>query len=321
MFLLFKNEILHQSRIHGVTSSNREFGIFLPGSTLENGGEPVYYRFNRVDPDFLSTMKIPLLQGRDFSERYVSDKDAVIVNQKFMEKLGTKHRLGDLLGEPSSGFPYNHRIIGVMKDCHFESIRREIDPLMIFTGEGSSPRRNVFSRIIVRVDASRIKESLDFLRSSWKNIQPDKPFIHFFQDDVLARLYARDKRWSAIIQWASIFCVLLACMGIFGLTALTLNRMEKEIGIRKVMGAKLEQILFLTMREFIVIVISANMISWPVIYFIMRRVLQDYAYRISIGIHYFVLAGVGSLLIALLTILYLSLKAALKNPVDSLRYE
>ena len=321
VYSLFKEEIVNRSQIHGVTASNREFGVFLPGSTLETDGEEIHYRFNRVDADFLTTMNIPLRQGRDFSKEAGSDRDAVIVNRSMMDKLGPERGVGDFLGELSKGFPYDRRIIGVMDDCHFETVQREIDPLLIYMGEGASPRRNVFARIFVRVDASNVGGSMDIMKAAWKKVQPDKPFLHVFQDDVLASLYATEKRWSAIIRYASVFSILLACMGVFGLTALTLNRMEKEIGIRKVLGARLEQILILTMKEFLLIVAAANVISWPVIYLVMRRVLLNYAYRIPIGVHYFILAGAASLLVAVLTILYLSLKAALKNPADSLRYE
>ena len=193
--------------------------------------------------------------------------------------------------------------------------------MLLYVGQGESPRRNRFSRIIVRVETGRIKEAVDFLEKAWKKTQPDKPFICYFQDDALKSLYNGEKRWSAIVQYGSFFSILLACLGIFGLTAMTLSRREKEIGIRKVLGAKVEQIVYLALKEFIFIITLANVIAWPVVYIVMKKVLQDYPYRIPIGIHSFILAGAASLLIAVLTILYLSLRAALRNPVESLRYE
>jgi putative ABC transport system permease protein len=318
---LYRSEVISSSKIQGLTASNREFGVFLPGSTLEWGERKIYYRFNRVDPHFLSTMKLKLAQGKDFSSNLAADRDAVIVNQRFMEELGSDYQVGDTLGNLSKGFPYNYRIIGVVEDCHFESLRNEIDPLLLYVGQGESPRRNRFSRIIVRVETGRIKETMDFLEKAWKKTQPDKPFIYFFQEDALKNLYNREKRWSAIVRYASVFSILLACLGIFGLTAMTLSRREKEMGIRKVLGAKVEQIVYLATKEFIVLITLANAIAWPIVFIVMKKILQNYPYRIPIGIHYFLLAGSASLLVAMLTILYLSIKAALRNPADSLRYE
>jgi putative ABC transport system permease protein len=318
---LYRSEVISSSKIQGLTASNREFGVFLPGSTLEWGERKIYYRFNRVDPHFLSTMKLKLAQGKDFSSNLAADRDAVIVNQRFMEELGSDYQVGDTLGNLSKGFPYNYRIIGVVEDCHFESLRNEIDPLLLYVGQGESPRRNRFSRIIVRVETGQIKETMDFLEKAWKKTQPDKPFIYFFQEDALKNLYNREKRWSAIVRYASVFSILLACLGIFGLTAMTLSRREKEMGIRKVLGAKVEQIVYLATKEFIVLITLANAIAWPIVFIVMKKILQNYPYRIPIGIHYFLLAGSASLLVAMLTILYLSIKAALRNPADSLRYE
>jgi len=321
LYQRFRNEVISHSQIRGLTASNREFGIFLPGSTLELGERKIYYRYNRVDPDFLTTMKFNVIHGRNFSSNIAADSNALIVNQRFIEELDSDFTMDKHLGDISKGFPYNGRIIGVIEDCHFESLRNEIEPLILYVGEGTSPRRNRFSRIIVRVETGLLKDTMAFLEKAWKQIQPDKPFITYFQDDVLKGLYDQEKRWSAIIQYASVVSILLACLGIFGLTSITLSRRVKEIGIRKVLGASVGQIVYLATREFVYLISLANAIAWPVVFFIMKRVLQNYPYRIDIAFHYFVLAWIVSILIAVLTIFYLSVKAALQNPVESLRYE
>jgi len=317
----FRNEVVSQSRVQGVTASNREFGLFLPSSSLERDGREIRYRFTRVDPRFLATMKCRLAEGRDFSSEVASDRDALIVNERLVKQLGPGFRLGDNLGDPAKGFPYNRRIIGVIEDCHFESLRREIEPLILYVGEDPSPRRNAFSRIIVRVDPGELQESLPVLEGAWRRIRPDKPFVSYFQDEALKGLYDREKRWSAIVRYASVLSLLLACLGIFGLTSVSLSRRVKEIGIRKVLGASAGQIVVLATREFVLLISLANVIAWPVVFLAMKRVLEDYPYRIGIGFPYFILAWLASILIALLTIFYLSAKAALRNPVDSLRYE
>jgi putative ABC transport system permease protein len=317
----FRNEAVRDSRVKGITASGREFGLFLPGSTLEKGGRAVPFRFNRVDPDFLATMKLRLIEGRDFSPTSGADRDAIIVNRSFVEELGPEFRLGEPLGDPSKGFPYDRRPIGVIADCHFLPLQRRIEPLVLYVGEDRSPRRNTFSRIIVRVDAGRPQESLAVLENAWKRIRPDKPFLAYFQDDALAGLYDRQRRWSAIVRDASGLSLLLACLGIFGLTSLALRRRDKEMGIRKVLGASAGQIMVLATREFILLISLANAIAWPVAYSVMRGVLAGYPYRIVITVLPFVLAWAASVLVTLLTILYLAARAALRNPVDSLRYE
>jgi len=321
IFQIFRNELSSYSQIQGVTASNREFGLFLPGTTLELDQKEFNYRFTRVDPNFLSTMKLKLLEGRDFSSNIASERDTVIVNQKFIDELGPEYRLGESIGDITNGFPHNSRIIGVIENPHIQSLRSEIQPLLLYVGKGSAPSRDRFSLMFVRVGSEDVFNTMTLVEKTWKKVQPDKPFVYYFQEDALESLYVREKRWSAIVRYASAFSILLACLGAFGLTAMTLSRREKEIGIRKVLGARIEQIIYLGMKDYICLVGIANLIAWPVVFFIMRRVLQAYPYRINIGIQYFLIAGAASMAIAVSTILYLSLKSALANPVDSLKYE
>lgn len=321
LYQRFRNEVLSHSQVQILTASNREYGLFLPGAALEQGERKIFYRFNRVDPYFLSTMKLALRRGRDFSSNIAADRDAVIVNERFMEELGPDYQIGHPLGDISKGFPENCRIIGVVNDHHFVSLRSEIEPLLLYVGRSFAPNRDRFSRIIVRVESGSIKETMDFLEKAWKKTQPNKPFMYYFQEDALENLYNQEKRWSSIVRYAFVFSILLACLGILGLTSMTLSRRVKEIGIRKVLGASVRQIVYLTVREFTILIAIANIISWPIVFFVMRKVLQNYPYRIDIALRYFLLAGAISVLLAVLTILYLSVKAALQNPVESIRYE
>jgi putative ABC transport system permease protein len=318
---LYRNEVISHNRIQNLSGSNREFGLFLPGTSLDLGERKIHFRYNRVDPDFLRTMKLNLIQGRDFSRNIVADHDAIIVNQKFMDSLGPNYELGERLAAASDEFPHRFRVVGVLEDCHFESLRNEIDPLLLYVGKGMAPNRDRFSRVFVRVDSGYLAESVDQLEKAWAKICPNKPFRYYFQDDALQGLYQRENRWSAIVRFASGFSIFLACLGIFGLTAMTLSRRVKEIGIRKVLGASTEQIVFLGIREFLYLIVFANIVAWPIVYLILRRVLQNYPYRVDIGLHYFLLSGAASICLAGLTVLYLSIKAAHQAPVDSLRYE
>ena len=317
----FRNEVMSRSQIEGLTASNREFGLFLPRTSLEIRGRKVNYRFNRVDPAFLTTMKCRLVAGRDFSPNVAADSQAAIISQRLANELGPDFQLGGYLGDASKGFPYDRRVVGVIEDVHVGPVRTETEPLILYVGEGESPRRNVFSRIIVRVRTDRLTAAVSVLETAWKKVQPDKPFVSYFQDDALRGLYYRERRWSAIVLYASALSLLLACLGVFGLTSVTLSRRVKEIGVRKVLGASAGQIFVLATREFIWLISLANIIAWPVVYWTMKRALSGYAFRVEIAPTYFILAWLGSVVIAVLTIFYLSARAAVKNPIDSLRYE
>jgi putative ABC transport system permease protein len=317
----FRSEVVHHSLVRGLTASNREFGFFLPGSTLELGTRKVSYRFDRVDPDFVATMRLRLIEGRDFSRNAGADGDAIIVNQRLVAELGPEFRLGENLGDPAKGFPFDRRVIGVIGDCHYTSLLSEVEPLVLFVGEDRSPRRNTFGRIIVRVEPARRQESLAVLENAWKKVRPDKPFLAYFQDEALDGLYGRERRWSAIVRYASGLSLLLAGLGILGLTSITLSRRVKEIGIRKVLGASAGRIMILASGEFFLLISIANVVAWPVAFFVMRGVLDNYPYRIAIPLSFFVLAWAASILVAVLTTLYLAARAAFRNPVESLRYE
>jgi len=317
----FRNEILPHARIEGLTASNREFGFFLPSSTLEWEARQVRFRFNRVDPDFLTTMKLRLKEGRDFSRNAGADRDAIIINERLVRALGPAVRLGEYLGDPSRGFPYDRRVIGVVRDCHFSPLLSEIEPMILFAGENPSPQRNTYGRMIVRVKTDQIKESLAVLESAWKKIRPDKPFLSYTQDDALQGLYQRERRWKEIVRSASLLSLMLAGLGILGLTSVTLSRRVKEFGIRKVLGAGPGRIMIMTIREFILLISIGNALAWPVAYIVMRNFLKNYPYRIAVTPVYFLASWAASILLAVLATSVLTGRAAFRNPIDSLRDE
>jgi putative ABC transport system permease protein len=315
---LFRNKVIQHSNVVGLTATSSWFGISpAPQWNLIKQGKRIQYHWNRVDNNFVHTLGLEILQGRDFSQNVVADSDAAIVNQRFIEALDMESPIGRTIGDPTLGFPYNLRIIGVVKDFHYGPLNAARILPAIFHLQ---PIR-AYNRMLVKISTNKTKETMTFFKNTWKQIQPEKPFIYYFHDEILENLYISEKRWSAIVQYSSILAVLVACMGIFGLTAITISRRVKEIGIRKVLGAKVSQIVNLVIKEYVILVVIANLIAWPTGYHIMRKVLQDYPYRIGIGIHYFLIAGVTSLFIAVLTIIYLAIRAALANPVDAIRNE
>ncbi len=314
---MFRNRAVQHAGVLGLSVSTTNFGGFGAYGRIEKDGKEFDFLDNTIDFDFMGTLGLKIIQGRDFSREYASDRDGVIVNQRFVEKLGLKSPVGETIGEPSRGFPYNLMIIGVVEDFNFVSLHNEINPAIFHIQPGNWG----YHYLLARISTGNIPETLKHLESSWKEIQPEKPFVYKFLSDVLEDHYKTEKRWKGIIQISSILALGIACMGMFGLTSITINQRVKEIGIRKVLGAKILQIINLVVKDFVVLVGIANVIAWPIAYYAMHKWLQNFAYRINIEIWIFILSGIFSLLIALLTVSYQSIKAATANPVDSLRYE
>jgi putative ABC transport system permease protein len=174
---------------------------------------------------------------------------------------------------------------------------------------------------VLRVNSDRLSRTIAFIKSKWLEFAPHDIFQIEFLDDQIARMYKEDERTQKILLFASVLAVLIACLGLFGLAAYSAESRTKEIGIRKVLGSSASSLLMLLGREFSIWVLAANLIAWPVAYYFMKRWLQSFAYKASIGIGTFIISGLLALAIALLTVSYQSIKAALANPVESLRYE
>lgn len=315
----FREEARRFPGVENMSACHARFGL-SKAPRMDNGRKTVH--FNMVDPAFFSTLGIEISEGRVFREESRADEGGAIVNQTFVRTLGIKNPVGTTVGAAvggMAGFPDDMkplRIIGVVDDFNFGPLDYRIIPAIFYVRADRS-----YTRMLVRLKPGRVKETLASLKETWGRMQPDKPFTYMFHDESLARLYQSERRWSGIISTASGLAVLIAGIGIFGLTALILNRRVKEIGIRKVLGAGIPRILQLVLGEFALLVAVSNLIAWPVIYLIMHGILQNYPFRIGIGIHHFLLAGGLSLLVAVLTISGLTLRAAAADPVKALRDE
>ena len=206
-------------------------------------------------------------------------------------------------------------VIGVVKDFHMHSLREKIEPLLIFYDYD-----NLFS-VSIRLAPENIMHTMDLLKRKWGELDPNRPFNYFFLDDAYANQYRREERLKNITFYFSFLAIFIGCMGLFGMASFTTEQRTKEIGIRKVLGASVLGIVRLLTKEFLLLVIVANLIAWPVVYWAMNRWLQSFAYRTGIDPLIFVLSAVLALAIALFTVSYQAIRAALSNPVDSLRYE
>jgi putative ABC transport system permease protein len=265
-----------------------------------------------ADEHFLETYGIDLVKGRNFSKEFATDRDAYLINETLAEQLGWDDPLGKTIRRNG-----DRRVIGVVKDFQFATLHNKVEPLLIT----NTPWKNEFDYMSIKINTDDIRGTLSSVEKVYKRFSPLIPLEYFFLDDAFDRLYKSEERFEKIFQYFSLLAICIALLGLFSLSAYSAQQKSKEIGIRKVLGATVPQILSLFSRETIVLIIIANAVATPVALYVIERWLGNFAYRSSISVWAFVLAFVGSLAAAFLTISYQSLKAALKKPVEELRSE
>ena len=317
-YAALKNALIRDHRILGVTgSTHRPSNIGSNSSGARwDGKDPdqvVLIGMSGVDFDYIDTIRIKMAEGRSFSEEYATDKtEAFIVNEEVAKLMGKV----SVVDEPFSFAGKKGKIIGVMKNFHYHSVRNKIEPLAIYI---VPPERQSYT--FVRIPPENITASLDFIEKTWQRIIPDYPFEYRFLIEDFEWYYRAEERMGGLLKYFAILAVFIACLGLFGLASFTAEQRTKEVGIRKVLGASTRQITLLLCKEFFVLVLLSNIISWPVAYFVMKNWLQDFAYRSNLGVATFVLAMGLALIIVLLTVSFQAVKAAVVNPVNALKYE
>jgi putative ABC transport system permease protein len=261
-------------------------------------------------------LEIKLKEGRNFSDLYGTDKtNAVLVNEAFVRAAGLKNPVGAQLNFKEYYTQKSVTIIGVIKDFHQGSLKEIIQPMVLAMGDESE------GTMLIKIDKRRQKESLAALEKTYRLAIPGSEYVYSFWDEFNAREYKQELKWQKIINAATILSLLICCLGLFGLTHLTTHRRVKEIGIRKVLGASVSSITTLISMSFVKLILIAILIASPVAWYLMNQWLQDFAYRVNITVWMFLLAGLLSMLIALLTIIFHAIKAAMANPAKSLRTE
>jgi putative ABC transport system permease protein len=331
-FETIKNEYTKLSGVKDVTVSSRvpgdwktvpQVGILAPGKRSTR--EATSY-FLGVDRHFLRTYGVKLLKGRNFNEG-TADSTSAIINRTAAKSLGISEPGEQWLEIGSVSFngdgtklekPIKVQVIGITEDFHFQSLRETVGPMVL--GNWKNPLHNI-DYFTVRVTGTNVPQTLSALEGVLRQIDPDHLFEYHFLDQQWALLYEEDQRRERIFAAAALAAILIACMGIFGLAAYTAQQRTKEIGIRKVLGASVAGITVLLSKDFLKLVLLANLFAWPVAWYASGRWLAGFAYRIEVGWGLFALAGVLALLIALATVGYQSVKAALTDPVTSLRNE
>ena len=299
--------------------------LFEGMANLDDMDNTTWNRFS-VDYDFIETLGIAVTQGRSFSRDVPSDEnDAFVINEAALraarEMLGAEWEpIGKeldrylrvqaqwILGKPG-------HIIGVVRDFHYQSLHHRIAPLVMQLSPG------IRDHFLVRLQAADLPGALAHLETTWKQFFPDRPFEYYFLDASFDRLYRAEQRTATLLGIFTVLSLAIACLGLFGLAAFTAEQRTKEIGVRKVLGASLTDIVVLLSNGFAGLVLAAFVVAVPLAYFVIDRWLQNFAYRVEISWLLFLMAGLAALGIALLTIGYQAIKAALADPVESLRYE
>ena len=282
-----------------------------------DGGDDFFISVYTIDYDYLNQFGIDLIAGRGFSESYPNDlKKSMIVTEQVIKKLGfdtPQEAVGNQYQIGLNGI--EGTIVGVIKDFNSTSLHSELQPVVMLYWPG------LFREFTLNINSVHIPETLNAVEATWKEFVPNYPFEYHFLDEYIDKLYKDEARIAEIISFFAIIAIVIGCLGLFGLSAFSAEQRTKEIGIRKVLGASASSVVMMLTKEFSKLVLISNLIAWPIAYYLMNNWLNDFAYRINIGIWIFIISGCLGLGVALLTVSYQAVKAAVANPIESLKYE
>jgi len=315
--LLSNPEVLSVSNTTDIPGDQHGDNVFVPAGGTSQDARDV--RVMVCDKDFASTYQIQMEAGRFFSVGHPSDTTAVVMNEAAVKAFGMIDPVGKFLSNLPDGrhTPDSRQIIGVVKDFNYESLRQTVRPLvmLLFGSQGFG------KYVAVRIAPDDYRATLAFLEDTWRKYAGNEAFEGNFLDQNLERMYRADTTVSKIAAIFSVLAIFIACLGLLGLAAFITEQRTKEIGIRKVLGATVPEVIALLSAEFAKWVLIANVIAWPLAYFITNRWLQDFAYRINLSVWVFLVSGLVALAIALVSVSSQAIRAATANPVESLRYE
>jgi putative ABC transport system permease protein len=319
----FKNEVL---KMPGVKSGTMSVYLPIPSARADNSFFPegsvgtenaISMQEWKVDHNYIQTFGMKIIKGRDFNRKFATDSSAIIINEAAAKLLGYEDPIGKILSQPDFQRPENiirFHIIGVINNFHYESLRSNISPLCL----SLSPSTGAVTFNINTVQAGQAIKSMEAM---WKKMAPDQPFYYDFVDESFNKVYHAEQRSGKLLAIFAGFAIFIACLGLFGLVTYAAEQRTKEIGIRKVLGASLFNVLTLLSKDFLRLVIVAFIISVPISWWAMNNWLNEFAYKIEISWWLFAFAGGVAVLIALITISFQGVKAAVANPVKSLRSE
>jgi putative ABC transport system permease protein len=313
----FKQELLKNPSILSAGAVSDLPGELTWFTTIDYEGRKEHLTaditFLEIDKDFINTFRVQLKEGflpGDTANPYIGTQ--YLLNESAVKKLGWNNPIGKRLScyDGKEGF-----VTGIIRDFHFKSLHSEVEPLFLYMREGA------YNYLTVKLSTTGISGSVDYIQKLWNKMVPDSPFEYFFYDNFYDQLYKKEATFGKIIFIFSSIAILIACMGLFSLAAFFSEKRTKEIGLRKVNGATITEILTLLNWEFVKWVLFAFFIAMPITWYAMHKWLQTFAYKTELSWWIFALAGVVTLGIALLTVSCQSWRAATRNPVESLRYE
>ncbi len=325
-FTTVKTEFLREAAVRSVTVSSRvpgDWKSFRQIQVVKEGAPDIETQtmsFNGIDEDFLKTYEVDLVAGRNFSRALASDSTAILLNETAARMLFGAAPLGKFIHVPAR--PFQGQVVGVVKDFHFLSLHDQIGPLVMgLMPKGGRHALHGIDYFSLRISTANVPETIAFITKVHEQFDRVNPIELDFLGEWWQNLYQRDERVGQIFGVAATLAILIACIGLLGLSAFMAEQRTKEIGVRKVLGASVASIIALLSKDFTKLVLVATLLASPVAYYAMQKWLQSFAYRIEIGWLVFIAAGALAAVIALLTISYQALKAALGNPVEALRYE
>lgn len=319
-FEAMKTEMLKSTNIKGVTASGQRLGnnFHQWGFKMRIDSMVNMTPSNvNVDYDFLDVYEIKLKDGRTFSKEYSSDKDyAFIVNESFVKEMGLENPVGMSAGH--SWYPDDTlgTIIGVAEDFHFNSLHYDINTLALVVHPDWG-----YSELSVKINGQNMEAGIADAKRIWDQFSPNWPFEYSFLDEHFEELYRSDQQMESVVTIMALLAILIACMGLFGMAAITMEKKVKEIGIRKILGASAGQIMVHLSKNFTLLLLVAFVIFSPITFILMKGWLENFAYRIDISLWTFLLGGILAIFVAFATISYHTIRSARSNPIDSLRYE
>lgn len=314
----FREALAPYTDVVSVAGTSISFSQGWSQNMYEVDGKPKTFYEYGVDPHYIPTLQLTLVEGRNFDPTIASDSNAVIVNEAFVRDLGWRNPLQEKLPfRPRAERPAPH-IIGVVKDYHFMSLEKKIEPAVLSM---NTEQMGYLMTMLIRLQSDRVPEGIAALADTWQKLSPDKPFTYTFLDEDVAQQYRAYTRWMNITSLAGGFAVLISCLGLFGLAGLQAVNRTREVGIRKVMGASDRQVFVLLNRPFLMLSVWAFVVAIPVAGYVVNTWLHQFAFHVSLEWTWFVITMAGGLLITVLTVSFHAWRAVRLNPAETLKYE
>ncbi|MBN2357750.1 FtsX-like permease family protein, partial [candidate division KSB1 bacterium] len=311
---LIKDELERIPHIMNVTaSSDVPYRGFTRNGYFPQGYKsPFYFHVVDIDDDFLLTFDIKLVAGRGFSRQSLADRNAYLINETLERTLSWPDPIGKVIRRGGE-----HPVIGVVQDFHFSSMYDRIEPLILT----NQPWNDLFDVLSVKIDSPDVGMTVRAIKRAFERAVPHAPFDYFFLDEAFDRLYRTEQNIGRMLLYFAGLAILIALLGLFSLASFSIEKRTKEIGIRKTLGASSRGIVVLLSKEFLRLVVIANVIAWPMAWYAARLWLGNFAYRRAIGIEVYFGIGILVLVVALMAMAYQAIRAAIADPVRSLRYE